>query len=271
MIKTNSFSCYQVDAFAERIFEGNPAAVVPLDFWLDNEVMQKIAKENNLSETAFFIPINADDNEYQLRWFTPEVEVNLCGHATLASAYVLFNLLEIQGDYIRFQSRSGMLEVRRKGELYWLNFPSMSYDEATVDSNIVEAMGIAPSKVYTSDDDWLLLYDTEEQVKSLKPDMSLLREFPARGIIATSSAENYDAISRFFAPSVGIDEDYVTGSSFTKLIPFWSEKLEKDELYFYQASARGGVIFGKNMGDRVEIGGKAKLFSKGKFYINGEE
>ncbi|QCK14615.1 PhzF family phenazine biosynthesis protein [Mangrovivirga cuniculi] len=269
-MKKNSYNFYQVDAFAEKIFEGNPAAVVPLDFWFDDEVMQSIAKENNLSETAFFIPINAEENEYQLRWFTPEVEVNLCGHATLASAFVLFNIMEVPGDSIRFQSRSGMLEVKRSGELYWLDFPKMEYNEAEVSPTIVESMGIAPLKVYTSEDDWLFLYQSEDQVRSLKPNMEMLKDFPARGVIVTSKSEEYDAISRFFAPSVGIDEDFVTGSSFTKLIPFWSDRLDKDELHFYQASSRGGVVFGNVKGERVDIGGKAKLYSKGKFYINGE-
>ena len=250
---------YQVDAFTTKLFGGNPAAVCPLEYWLKESVMQSIAAENNLAETAFFIK---KENYYELRWFTPEAEVDLCGHATLASAFVIFNLLKSETEKITFQTKSGTLEVTRRDDLLVMNFPSRKPVETKIPEGLIEAIGKEPKEVLRSRD-LLLVYETEEDVLSLQPDFGLLKKIDWFGFIATAKGNNTDFVSRFFAPKEGINEDPVTGSSHSTLIPFWAERLGKNELLAHQISKRGGELFCKLIGDRVEIAGNAVLYLTG--------
>jgi len=251
---------YQVDAFAEKLFEGNPAAVVPLGKWLPDREMQNIALENNLSETAFFIET---DNGFQIRWFTPEAEVDLCGHATLAAAHVLFNHLNYSQSEILFDSRSGILKVKKEGNLIILNFPVSPVSEIEIPVNLVDAFTIKPAKCFSGRDDLMLVFDNEEDIYQLKPDFQKIIETKTRGIITTARSQKFDFISRFFAPAVGVNEDPVTGSAHTMLIPFWSKKLGKTNLTARQVSTRGGNLCCKYLGNRVEIGGKAVTYLVG--------
>jgi len=255
---------YQIDAFADKIFEGNPAAVVPLDEWLPNEVMQKIAMENNLSETAFFVPL---ENGFHIRWFTPVTEVNLCGHATLATSHVLFNLLNYREKEIVFESKSGKLNVKKENDLIWLNFPASGLKEIEFPENADEAFGIKPLKCLKGREDIMFVFKSENDIQNLKPDLQYLETLDARGIIATASSEKYDFVSRFFAPIEGIDEDPVTGSAHTMLIPYWSVELGKNEMIAKQISLRGGIIHCKHLDERVEIGGQAITYMTGNMKI----
>ena len=255
---------YQIDAFAEKIFEGNPAAVVPLENWLPDNVMQKIALENNLSETAFFVQV---ENGFHIRWFTPLAEVDLCGHATLATAHVLYNHLAYNVNEINFQSRSGILKVKKEKDLIILNFPASKITETEIPKNLKSAFHIQPKNCLKGRDDLMLVFEHEEDIIKLKPDFQKISESKTRGIIVTAKSNQYDFVSRFFAPAVGVNEDPVTGSAHTMLIPFWSEKLGKTELVARQVSARGGILHCKNIGDRVEIGGKAVTYMTGKIMI----
>jgi PhzF family phenazine biosynthesis protein len=226
--------------------------------------MQQIAMENNLSETAFFVSI---ENGFHIRWFTPLAEVDLCGHATLASAHVLFNHLEYVGNEITFQSRSGILKVKKEHDLIVLNFPASPLTETEIPENLSNAFNFKPVKCLKGRDDYMLVFESEEQVARLKPDFQQLVRAKTRGVICTSKSETYDFISRFFAPAVGVNEDPVTGSAHTMLIPYWSGILSKIELNAKQVSARGGILHCKNLGERVEIGGKAVTFLSGEIYI----
>lgn len=255
---------YQVDAFAEKVFEGNPAAVIPLTEWLPDPIMQQIALENNLSETAFFVPV---ESGFHLRWFTPKAEVKLCGHATLATAHVLFNHLGFAENEIRFDSLSGILKVRRENELIVLDFPASSITEVEMPDAVAKAFNISPKTCLKGRDDFMLVFDNEAEVLSLQPDFQQLVEAKTRGVICTSKSENYDFVSRFFAPAVGVNEDPVTGSSHTMLIPFWAEKLKKNEMIVKQVSARGGILHCRLAGNRVEIGGKAVTFLSGEITV----
>lgn len=255
---------YQVDAFAEKVFEGNPAAVIPLTEWLPDPIMQQIALENNLSETAFFVPV---ESGFHLRWFTPKAEVKLCGHATLATAHVLFNHLGFAENEIRFDSLSGILKVRRENELIVLDFPASSIAEVEMPDAVAKAFNISPKTCLKGRDDFMLVFDNEAEVLSLQPDFQQLVEAKTRGVICTSKSENYDFVSRFFAPAVGVNEDPVTGSSHTMLIPFWAEKLRKNEMIAKQVSARGGILHCRLAGNRVEISGKAVTFLSGEINI----
>lgn len=257
------FTLYQVDAFASSVFEGNPAAVCPLEEWIPKEQMQQIAMENNLSETAFFVSTNG---LYRLRWFTPATEVDLCGHATLASASVLFNHLGYSEDVIRFESNSGELLVRREGERLIMNFPAAALHEAKAPDFLKQAIGIPPKELY-KDTDYLYVIDTEQQVRNLDPDIRLLKKADVRGVIVTAPGEAVDFVSRFFAPAAGVDEDPVTGSAHTMLTPYWSRRLGKDELIGRQVSRRGGTVYCQHLGDRVELGGQAQTFMKGEIEI----
>jgi len=250
---------YQVDAFTSKLFGGNPAAICPLEYWLEENVMQSIAAENNLAETAFYVK---KENYYELRWFTPEAEVDLCGHATLASAYVILNLLKSETEKITFQTKSGKLEVTKRDNLLVMNFPSRKPVQAAIPDGVAEAMGKAPKEVLQSRD-LLLLYDSEEEILSLKPNFNLLSKIDCFGYIATAKGNEADFVSRFFAPKEGINEDPVTGSSHSTLIPFWAERLGKNELLARQISKRGGELFCKLLGDRVEIAGNAVLYLTG--------
>jgi PhzF family phenazine biosynthesis protein len=254
------FTIYQVDAFAENVFSGNPAAIVPLKAWLPDETMQKIALENNLSETAFFI--SAEDG-FHIRWFTPAAEVDLCGHATLATAHVLFNHLNYLEKEIEFESRSGILRVKKEGEWLILNFPASFVNEIKMPTKVREAFSITPQKCFRGKDDLMLIYQKEEDILNLKPNFQKIAESDARGIIVTSKSVEFDFVSRFFAPAVGVNEDPVTGSAHTMLIPYWAEQLGKTELTAKQISARGGILHCKHLGERVEIGGKAVTYLVG--------
>ncbi|MEO7176435.1 MAG: PhzF family phenazine biosynthesis protein [Saprospiraceae bacterium] len=256
---------YQVDAFAEDSFSGNPAAVCPLDAWLSDELMQQIAMENNLAETAFYVK-NGD--KYDIRWFTPTVEVDLCGHATLASAYVLFNKENYQSDRIEFYShRSGNLSVRQNGDMLTLNFPRDIYAPIELSQEILAAFETIPQLAFMGKTDLMLVFQNESEIRNLKPNLAVIAKLDFRGLIATAAGDNVDFVSRFFGPQSGIDEDPATGSSHTTLIPYWSEILNKKELTAIQLSARKGYIQGKNLGERVEISGKAKLYLEGNIYI----
>lgn len=255
---------YQVDAFANQIFSGNPAAVIPLESWPDDDLMQKIAAENNLSETAF---VNeSGSGKYTIRWFTPQTEVDLCGHATLASAHVLYNHLNYDNDKVIFESRSGELTVAKKDIRYWMNFPSNPPDPVSVPNLLPEAIGSVP--IYTGvNTDMLVLLQDEELVKSLKPDFALLERLEVRGVIVTAPGNECDFVSRFFAPGVGIPEDPVTGSAHTVLTPFWSRRLGKASLSARQISKRGGELTCIQQEDRVEIGGNAVTYMIGDINI----
>jgi PhzF family phenazine biosynthesis protein len=250
---------YQVDAFASRVFTGNPAAVCPLEKWLPDEEMQAIAAENNLAETAFFVP---NGEGYHLRWFTPTVEVDLCGHATLASAFVILNKLTPAAKSVQFLTKSGKLAVTRDGDLLSLDFPARPAVECEGHPGLVAALGGRPEKVLAARD-YLVVYATETELRSLKPDMDGLAKLDLFAVIATAPGKDLDFISRFFAPAQGIPEDPVTGSSHCTLIPYWSARLGKKKLHAYQASPRGGELWCEDRGERVRISGKAVQFLEG--------
>lgn len=257
---------FQIDAFTEKIFSGNPAAVCPLDNWLSDELMQNIAMENNLSETAFFVN---QGGEFHIRWFTPAVEVDLCGHATLASGYVIFNLLKFEGEVINlFSHRSGYLRVKKYNELLILDFPA---DEpAKIDSikDFEKCFNFKPVEIHKGKTDYMLVFENEEQIKNLIPDFSEILNSQARGIITTAKGYNSDFVSRFFAPQCGVNEDPVTGSAHTTLTPYWSKVLGKKELSAIQLSARKGFLKCKLVNDRVEISGQARLYMTGEISID---
>lgn len=257
---------YQVDAFTDKLFGGNPAAVVPLKTWLSDELMQKIAFENNLSETAFFVQ---SETGFDIRWFTPTVEVNLCGHATLATSFVIFNVLKYPNDVILFGSKSGVLKVRREDKWLELDFPLQETMLSEAPKGLIESIGKKPKEIYRASDDYMLVYGSQKDIEEIKPDFGALKHIKARGIIVTAKAKSkkIDFVSRFFGPASGIDEDPVTGSAHTKLVPYWSKTLGKTELTAEQISSRKGFLKCKLAGDRVLMAGKGKLFLKGKISI----
>lgn len=247
----------QVDAFADRPFSGNPAAVCFLDAGRDDAWMQAVAAEMNLSETAFLVP---RDGGYELRWFTPAVEVDLCGHATLASAHALWTTgLLADHEAARFHTRSGLLVCTRHGDLIEMDFPATPVEEIAPTDELRHALGVEPGYVGESKFDKLLVVAAEEELRAIEPDMSSLRKIPARGVIVTSESRNpeFDFVSRYFAPAAGVDEDPVTGSAHCALGPYWSARLGKTEMTAFQASARGGVVRVRVDGDRVVLGGTA--------------
>lgn len=250
---------YQVDAFAEKIFEGNPAAVCPLREWLPDRQLRNIAMENNLSETAFFVE---EGNAYRLRWFTPVAEVDLCGHATLASAHVLFEHLNYAKPEIVFESNSGPLRVRRERGKLKMNFPVTAGERIDPPKALLEALGTDAEEVYKATD-YMVVLEQEAQVRELDPNFFLLNRIDTRGIIVTAPGEKYDFVSRFFAPALGINEDPVTGSAHTMMIPYWSIKLGKKKLKARQVSKRGGTVYCTMLDDRVEIAGKAVTYLEG--------
>ncbi len=252
---------FQVDAFTNEIFKGNPAAVIPLTKWLPVDVMQAIANENNLSETAFFVP-TGDKGNYELRWFTPVTEVDLCGHATLAASHVLFSHLGFQNEKIHFITKSGELTVSSEGKYYIMNFPANPPEKTDPNPLLLDALGLENAEMFFNTD-YLVIVNNEEIVKSLSPDFNRLKEVKTRGVIVTAESDDYDFISRFFAPAVGINEDPVTGSAHTLLSPYWAEKLNKDNLRAAQLSKRGGEIICNLIDDRVELKGKAATYMKG--------
>jgi PhzF family phenazine biosynthesis protein len=255
---------YQIDAFAEQIFKGNPAVVCPLDQWLPDSVMQSIAMEHNLSETAFYVK---EGDGYRIRWFTPTVEVDLCGHATLATAFVLFNYENFKGNEIVFQSRSGPLHVTKANDQISLNFPADVMNEVDITPDLYAGFPERPSKILKGKTDYLFIYDHEEQIKNCQPDFSVVKKLKARGVIISSKGNSADFVSRFFGPQAGVDEDPVTGSAHTTLTPYWAGVLGKKQLSALQLSARGGKLFCELQGNRVAISGTGKLFSTGIIYL----
>ena len=252
-------SLFQIDAFASRPFAGNPAAVIPLSAWLPDELMQAIAAENALSETAFFAP---EGSGHRIRWFTPSCEVDLCGHATLASAFVYFTELEPRRTAITFQSRSGPLSVSRVGELLVLDFPSRPPSAADLLPGLAEALGAAPVECWRARD-LVVVLDSEATVRALQPDLTALARFDEFAVIVTAKGLEADFVSRFFAPRKGVPEDPVTGSAHTTLVPFWAQRLGKAKLRALQVSPRGGELFCEDRGDRVSISGTAALYLQG--------
>jgi len=250
---------YQVDAFSSDVFSGNPAAVCPLPLWLDVRTMQLIARENNLSETAFFV---IEKDHYRIRWFTPVEEVDLCGHATLACAFIIFTELDPKISNVLFDSRSGPLLVERKGDMLCLDFPSQPPVQCNPPPELIEGLGIRPVEVLKSAD-YFAVYDREEDILALSPGMDLLKRVDLRGVIVTAPGSCSDFVSRFFAPRLGIDEDPVTGSAHCALIPYWSKRLGKKDLHALQVSARGGELFCRDMGERVIISGRAVKYMQG--------
>lgn len=256
---------YQADAFTNKLFGGNPAAICPLEEWLPDETMQQIAVENNLAETAFFVKTG---DEYLLRWFTPEYEIDLCGHATLASAHILFTELGFTADTINFQTvKAGVLKVTRNGDKYTLDFPSRPAIVADAPEGLVSALGDIKPLAVLRGRDYMLVYGNEDDVVAMKPDFSVLAKIDAVGIIVTAPGKTVDFVSRFFAPAAGIPEDPVTGSAHCNLIPYWAERLNKTQLQAYQLSARKGELWCELKGDRVLMSGQAVTYLKGEIYI----
>lgn len=256
---------YQVDAFASEVFQGNPAAVCILDHWPDEALMQQIANENNLSETAFAVPV---ENCFEIRWFTPEMEVALCGHATLATAHVLFNHLKYPEEEICFQSiQSGQLNVKRNGELLTLDFPADKMEEMVVPELIVTALMTPPLKAFRGKTDFMFVFASESEISTMDPDFGLLAQVGGRGVIVTAPGNDVDFVSRFFAPQTGINEDPVTGSAHTSLTPYWSRVLGKGQLTAKQLSTRGGELICEDKGDRVAISGHAVTYMIGELYF----
>lgn len=254
---------YQVDAFTEEIFRGNPAAICILNEWLDEKLMQNIAMENNLSETAFCI---VKEDLWELRWFTPEEEIDLCGHATLATAYVIFEILNYPGSTVKFTTKSGILTVEKQGDIMTMEFPSREGTKVEITDQLIKGLGKEPKEAYESRD-LMVVYENEQEIRELNPNMEELKLVDAFGIIVTAKGESSDFVSRYFAPSCGVPEDPVTGSAHCTLIPYWSKILEKNKMIAHQLSKRGGVLQCEHVGDKVKISGKAKLFFKGEIYL----
>lgn len=254
---------FQVDAFSGCLFKGNPAAVCPLVSWPSDNMMQKIAMENNLSETAFFVEIG---DSFHIRWFTPRQEVDLCGHATLATAHVLAKHLGYGGKEIRFQSKSGELKVRLSGEMLMLDFPARPPRKSLPPPGLMEAIGKQALETWEGRD-FMLVYENQSDIVALQPDFKQLAKLAPHGVIVTAPGESTDFVSRFFAPALGIDEDPVTGSAHSMLIPYWSSRLGWNELSALQLSERGGEVFCENLGSRVLIKGRAVTFMKGEIFL----
>ncbi len=257
---------YQVDAFTGRVFAGNPAAVVPLDRWLPDATMQAIAAENNLSETAFFV---GEKGYFHIRWMTPTDEVDLCGHATLASAWVVFNEIEKGRTEVHFRSKSGPLKVTAGGDTLALDFPSRPPEPADgALAALADALGARPSDVLASRD-YLALFETEDEVRALKPDMAKVAALDRMAVITTAPGRDCDFVSRFFAPAVGVPEDPVTGSAHCTLVPYWSNRLGKASLFARQVSARGGELWCEERGERVAIAGRCVKYLEGTIEVPG--
>lgn len=258
------FNLYQIDAFAEKLFTGNPAAVIPLKKWIPDELMQQLAMENNLAETVFFVPSDQDGVDYDIRWFTPAIEINLCGHATLASAYVIFNILEEKSKSIVFSSKSGLLKVKKKKDIIEMDFPSWKPERTSnYPEHIQQVLGVNEIVGVYRYRDLLIELNSEEDVKNAKPDFTALKSLGEK-VIITAPGKDVDFVSRFFAPSAGIDEDPVTGSAHSQLIPFWSEKLGKKSMQAKQLSQRGGQLRVEQLDDRVIMAGKCVFYMKGR-------
>jgi len=255
---------YQIDAFAHKVFEGNPAAVIPLQYWLKDDLMQKIAMENNLSETVFFVK---EQEKYHIRWFTPKAEVDMCGHATLASAYVIFEELNEQKNEIVFSSKSGDLIVKKeKDGLLSMDFPIQELTECKTPQQIIDAFAQTPIACYKSMD-YIVIFENEKDIEDAKPNLEVLKSLDARGVCIASVSKKYDFVTRFFAPKYGIDEDPVTGSAFTQLVPYFYKALAKQEFSCKQLSSRGGGVFCTLKGNRVEMRGYCVKFLEGEIML----
>jgi PhzF family phenazine biosynthesis protein len=255
---------YQVDAFTDELFKGNPAGVCPLAEWLSDDLMQNIALENNLAETAFFI---RSATESRIRWFTPVVEVDLCGHATLATAHVIFTEIDPEASEIQFDSRSGILRVQRDSDKLTLDFPADRITPAAAPGELLKAFPEPAIEVYRGRDDYMLVFATEDIVRKMKPDLGIIEKCSDRGVIVTARGVKTDFVSRFFGPAAGVPEDPVTGSAHTTLAPYWGKILGKDVLTAYQASRRGGHLECRLSGERVFISGSAVTYLKGEIYL----
>ncbi len=256
---------FQVDAFASKPFEGNPAAVIPLESWLPDDLMQNIGMENNLAETAFFV---REGDVFRLRWFTPAIEVDLCGHATLGTAHVLFNHLSWSQDAIAFQTRSGLLTVTRSGNGYAMDFPADRLVKVPAPPpQLTEGLGIEPVEVFQGREDYLAILETEDQIRALQPDFRTISKLGGRGLIASAPGKNCDFVSRCFFPQAGIDEDPVTGSAHTTLTPYWAERLGKNHLSARQLSRREGAVGCTLEGQRVILQGQAVTVIEGTLYL----
>ena len=256
---------YQVDAFANKLFSGNPAAVVILESPLKDEVMQSIAEENNLSETAF---VSIYESPLSIRWFTPSIEVDLCGHATLASARILFDYYsDLVGEEINFNSKSGVLKITKVEDGLCLNFPSDLPVMIKSDPLFLEILGIEPLMLLRGKDDYLAVFENQKQIKNMQPNFSLLKKLDARGLVISAPGDEVDFVSRCFYPEAGIEEDPVTGSAHTMLTPYWASQLSKDELEAYQLSKRGGKLICRLENDRVYISGSSVIYFEGTISI----
>jgi PhzF family phenazine biosynthesis protein len=256
---------YQADAFTDKLFGGNPAAICPLKEWLPDATMQKIAIENNLAETAFFVKTG---NGYKLRWFTPEYEIDLCGHATLASAHILFTELGFEDDTIHFETvKAGTLIVKKDGDKYTMDFPSRPPIPIEPPMGLAEALGEKQPLAFLRSRDYFLVYETEKDIQDITPDFFALSKMDTVGVIVTAPGNKSDFVSRFFAPGAGIPEDPVTGSAHCNLIPYWAKKLGKNSLHAYQISARRGELWCELKGDRVQMSGKAVTYLKGEIRL----
>jgi PhzF family phenazine biosynthesis protein len=261
-----SLSIFHLNAFTTKAFAGNPAAVCPLAGWLDDGLLQAVAAENNLSETAFFVPRG---EQYELRWFTPRSEVKLCGHATLASAFVILQILETKRDSVRFETRaSGALTVTRDGDLLAMDFPALAPWACTdPPAALSEGLGKVPFEVVQIEDNYFAVFEKEEEVKSLRPDFRLLEELHPAGVAVTAPGKDCDFVSRYFAPSYGIPEDPVTGSTHCSLAPYWAKRLRKTKLHARQISERGGELWCEVRSERVILRGNAVLTLQGDLLI----
>ena len=256
---------FQVDAFSSNAFGGNPAAVCVLNSWLDNKVLQNIAAENNLSETAFLVPKSSGN--YELKWFTPTIEVDLCGHATLASAFILFRYYDQDKSVIKFQTASAELTVEKSEDLLSMNFPARPPVETAPPEILTEALGVKASYVLESRD-LLAVFDEENIIQNMTPDFDKIKKIKNYfAVIVSAPGKRADFVSRFFAPNAGINEDPVTGSAHCTLVPYWAERLHKNKLHAYQLSSRKGELFCEYFRDRVRISGRSTLFAKGEIYI----
>jgi len=254
---------YQVDSFTNELFHGNPAAVCPLEEWLDDKTLQNIAAENNLSETAFFVK---EGDKYHLRWMTPTVEVDLCGHATLAAGYVLFEILEKENNKIVFESLSGELVVTRNNDLISLNFPASKLKKVEITGQYLKCLDVEPQEAHLNSK-LMFVLENEDQVKNAIPNFEEIAKLNSDGLIITAKGNDVDFVSRYFAPHAGIPEDPVTGSAHTVLTPFWAERLNKQKLSAQQVSSRGGQLICENLGDRVNIAGNVTLYSVGEIFL----
>ena len=255
---------FVVDAFAERVFGGNPAGVCVLESALNEQTMQSIAKENNLSETAF---VYKEDDHYCLRWFTPGGEIDLCGHATMGTAYVIANFVDKDVTVMHFYTKSGVLTVNKKGDMFEMDFPSRMPEKIDAIEKVAEVIGVTPLETHLSRD-LVVLLENEEQVKNLKPDFVKMKELKiGLGVVVTAKGEKEDFVSRYFAPELNVNEDPVTGSSHSSLIPFWAERLNRQKMVARQLSERGGILYCENAGERVKISGSAVLYLVGELKI----